>query len=438
LYPVGPLDPLYADSVVLAAWVAWAIVAIALLIGFRTWAASLINFGFALYFFGLRGQLAPHAADWIAQAMAFYLVWMRSDRFYSVDRWWLQRRGRSASAHEGSARVWPKRLAQIHFAGLYFTAGLSKLGDPSWMRGTAFGDSVRHPLLTHFSLERLAEQEALMTAINYAVIAAEVLVPVLLVWRRTRRVALIALLVFQVGIDFTFRIGWFTGFASAYLLLFADDLGKKSKHVGPQPTTLPKLERRLLAALIGFHLSVFVWTQLAYVATTAGARSIGRWMGEVPLVRDYAHRVARFEYFNVWPTSLFLESVYFLFYEATHADGRYAPLSPFDAAGAFAPSIGHAKEAREGILAMRIARLGMPRAAWLRYLEHLMRKYQNEHGRRCPGEIRIFRIAAPLDAFPPPVKSLQGPKQFLLRARIACTSHEPRIAEVRFSDAVPP
>jgi len=143
-HPTTALEGLYGRTVVHVLHGAWCLVASILLIGVWPRVVAVVNLLLAIYFFGLRGAAAPHGADWMIHSMAFCLVFMRSDRWLSVRNPW------KMPNETGAVPGWPLRVAQLYYAGLYFTAGVAKLPDPAWLSGTAFSNVLQNPLLTRF------------------------------------------------------------------------------------------------------------------------------------------------------------------------------------------------------------------------------------------------------------------------------------------------
>lgn len=414
MHPATPLDAAYTPVAVRAVHALWVVVAACLLVGLRVRVASLLNLGCVVYFFGLRGAVAPHAADWIAHSMAFYLVLMRSDTRLCVERTLGWRRDASPGP------VWPKRLAQLNAALVYFTAGVSKLGDPRWMDGRAFGESLSHPLLTHFYPGWLVAHGGLLVFIDYAVIVWELTFPLLLVPRWLRPFALLSALAFQLTIDASLRVGWFTVFASANLLIFADDLPfwrPAAPGAAPRRSRL----RPLVHAFLALHLALVGAAQVGYVLRGFGARAAAHAVLYWPPLRLYTRLLARTAYFDVWPSAFFLDPVRFLYYEASHPGGALAALPPFDARGRFDPPKRYWKETREGLLNMRLASAGATPAGWQAFVRHLVSRYREAHGRPCPEEIRVYRVVAPLEAFAGHPKDLDVPKRPVLTAEIHCT-----------------
>lgn len=131
----------------------------------------------------------------------------------SVDAWWARRRGRRPPAVVSGLAV---RLVQLQLAWMYCSTGLAKLGGAPW-RG---GDALYYALLAeHFqrvcgalSPARLGAGLALwITRLGtWSVLAWEVGFPLLVLWRRTRWLALALGVIFHLGIFAAMMVGTFS------------------------------------------------------------------------------------------------------------------------------------------------------------------------------------------------------------------------------------
>ena len=407
LSPHTLLDPLYSPIAVHALYWFWIVILVALIFGFFTRAAAACNFLLVVYFFGCRDGVCFHAADWVLHPMAFYLLWMTSNRHLSLDRW-RHRSNPSSKTHP----VWPVRLAQIHFALMYFSSGLSKLADPGWMNGSALQNTLMNPFLSYFDFSWIPQGGPVLIWANYAIIIWEIAFPFLLVWRRTRRWALVSAVIFHLGIASTIRTAWFGEYFLSFMLLFIDDVPLRT----PRPSNAEQPVKNRWTPLINlflcFHLAVFLGSQTRY---------------PIPFVNFYARYAARIQFFNVWPSAFFLTPVRFLFLEAVHADGSLVPLPPFNRKGEFAPGIKYVKEARGGFLMFRIAAKGLSEGEWKIYIKNLIQTYREEYGNECPREIRVSLIQTEPDGFGPHPKALRVPKRPILTAKVICGKENPEV-----------
>ncbi len=418
VHPPTPIDAAYSLGTVQAVFGVWVIAAVFLAFGVRARAAAITNLLALIYFFGLRGFAAPHAADWLLHASGFYLAFMQSDARLSADR----RLGWAAPAHP---LAWPKRLAQLNLVSVYFSAGLAKLTDASWTSGRAFADTLKHPLLTHFTPGVAFTSPRLMSVVDWAIVVWELGFPVLLAVRRLRAWGLLSALVFNLGVWFTLRVGLFTVMATVSLLLFVDDPPFRApgeRDAGTRAGEVRAGATRRVRTFVAGHLSALALVFSGYLLMALGL-PLGRALAGAPIVSAYTRGVAGFAYYDVWNSRFFLEPVRLIYYEATSPDGKSAPLEPFDAEGAFRPGWRYFTEAREGLLSVRLALAPLEPRVWAGYTVYLVQKYQRQHAWPCPAELRVYRIAAPLADFGDRPKDLRVPRQLVATATPRCLGH---------------
>jgi hypothetical protein len=166
-----------------------------------------------------RNFLIIDGEDVVFRLVAFCMICMPLGRCWGVDaifwRWLADRPltpGPSPTRGEGSERYaapgWGLRLLQIQMCVSLFAAGLWKLSGEAWLDGTAlyyvarlddyFG---RFPIPTF-----LFDSSWLVALLTWSVIAVEVLAPILLWFKETRRFSLIAVALFHLGNEWTMHL----------------------------------------------------------------------------------------------------------------------------------------------------------------------------------------------------------------------------------------
>ncbi len=171
--------------------------------------------------FQTRNGFILDGADWTMRLIALYLVLMPCGANWSVNawlvRWWRARMHplpNSLSEGEGTEKLshrqpaWGLRLLQIQMAVIFLAAGLEKAGTQEWLDGTAiyyvsrlddyFG---RSPIPTW-----LFDSPWSVAAITWSVVLGELLVPVFIWFRQTRRWALAAAVLFHLGNEWTMHL----------------------------------------------------------------------------------------------------------------------------------------------------------------------------------------------------------------------------------------
>lgn len=414
VHPSSPFDAAYSPVVITVLFWLWMAAVALLALGVRVRASAVLNWMLCVYFFGLRGYAAPHAADWMVHSLAFYLMFMRSDTRLSLDR-------RFSWVPEHRVLAWPKRLAQINVASVYFTAGLAKLADDYWVNGHAFSESLRHPFVTRFTAELAFDHPRWFTVVDYLVVGWELALPVLLLLRRTRRWALLSAFAFNGLVLFSLRIGLFTLLASVGLLLFIDDVSWRQK-----PNEARRSERAPGGAswaarvFVPLHLVAVATASLGHLALGLRQPALGRALLELPVLSLHTRTLAGLAYFDVWNSRFLLDPVRLITYEVIHPTGEPGALEPFDERGGFSPGLAYFNEVREGILSIRLASNPAPPRVWQAYVRYLVRKYRRQYAWPCPAELRIYRIAQPLVRFGRNPSRLDVPKTLLLTAHPSC------------------
>jgi hypothetical protein len=192
-----------------------------------------------------RNYLIVDGEDTVFRLIAFFLIWMPVGRCWSVDalvrRWWQGphlnplpegegvRDPRPSPLPEGeqercAAPGWGLRLLQIQMCLMFLSAGLCKLDGNSWLNGTAIYYVAR--LDDYFG--RFAAPDwpfdwpwavALLT---WSVIAIELLVPIFVWFRETRRLCLVAVVLFHLGNEWTMHLFLFHWVMLAGWLAFVE------------------------------------------------------------------------------------------------------------------------------------------------------------------------------------------------------------------------
>ena len=390
VHPATPIDFLYPEQAVLVLHRMWILVLISLILGFRTRLTAWINFALTTYFFSLRGYSALHVADWVHQSMSFYLALMTTDRHLTIEKFW-----RSPKAGTALPSVWPLRLAQLNLASIYFHSATTKLIDPGWLQGTAFLDTLRSPYLTNFAMPWLPSYAAVFIFLNYAVIAWEFSIPFFWISRKTRFWAVLSSYFFHFGILLLLRVGWFTEVMLAALFLFADDwpiLRNKGFPDDPAPGYLGDSLKKLgVTAFLCFHLTAFALVQTAYMGRTFAPNATWwrQYQSLPPVLILYNNLLIRLVYFNVWPSAVLVSPHEIVQYRSYHPDGSPAGLFPYDASGKFVGGIRFLKEARWGLLRIRMAKFGMQKDHWIPFLDHLVHQHQKQYHQECPKALEL-------------------------------------------------
>lgn len=110
----------------------------------------------------------------------------------------------------GSCAVpgWGRRLIQLEMVGMFFSAGLCKLGGHAWLDGTALYYVARlDDFFGKFPVPGwTVDHPVAVAGLTYSVLLIELAVPVLIWFRQTRRGCLLVLLLFHLANEWTMHL----------------------------------------------------------------------------------------------------------------------------------------------------------------------------------------------------------------------------------------
>jgi hypothetical protein len=197
------------DAQVAAAHVAALFVLLAFTVGLGTPVTSWLSL-VVLVALWHRSPYIQNGGDRLLRIWCFYLALTPCGRALSVDAWLFRRRDACALVP-----VYGIRLVQIQTMVMYAYTGIMKLSGSTWQRGTAIyyalsdGSFARFPELFDRLLATPTGQ-ALCAAGTIGTLAWEIGFVPLVLWRRTRWLALALGLFFHAGIFATMSVGIFS------------------------------------------------------------------------------------------------------------------------------------------------------------------------------------------------------------------------------------
>jgi hypothetical protein len=207
--------------------IAWLVVEIAcftaMTIGFRTTASVALSFvaGIGEMWWN---SLPLSAAFQIVLNVIFCLLWADCGAVWSVDAY-LQRRSRErdrVASQGGLEAIWPLRLIRYQVALVYFATAIWKLQNPIWRNGTALHDILRGSVFPRLPFTAPPALDGVLRAATYATLGWELLFPLLLLNRTSRRVALGSGVVIHLAMGVVFELGLFSPVMLATYLAFLD------------------------------------------------------------------------------------------------------------------------------------------------------------------------------------------------------------------------
>jgi len=178
-------------------------------------AATIFFLGFTYVFLLDQGRYLNH--HYLICLLAFLMIFVPAHRAFSIDAW------RRPSLRRGTAPAWAVGLLQFQMCVVYTMAAIAKM-NMDWLQG----EPVRMWLLKRVSYPVLGPYLAEPWTpyfIAYAGLAFDLLVVPLLLWRRTRYLAMLMALMFNFINHLLFDIGifpWIT--LAATVVLFRPSL----------------------------------------------------------------------------------------------------------------------------------------------------------------------------------------------------------------------
>lgn len=280
---VALLDYLDAPWSVTLFFLVWAGVALAILLGYRTRLATLVNY-ILLLAVHYRNPDVLNGADDLLRALSFWAIFLRLDTHYAV-----------RAAPTPLAPRFPWRLAQLQMVLLYLTAALFKIRSGAWLGGDAlhytFQLSSRTWPLADWLLQLpdifvlLASAATVFVELAFPLL---VLAPIAQPILRLYGLALAVLL--HVGISLTLAIPNFTAVIVASYFLFWEPewvvwlvrkLGWPVEPVEPS-VALPAIS---IAQRAGFAVAALAFGSILWV----NLRAVGQpWF---PVVREPARSI---------------------------------------------------------------------------------------------------------------------------------------------------
>ena len=148
-----------------------------------------------------------NAGDTIRGITLFYLMLCPSGAAWSVDR--IIQRRRLGTTFPAYVWPWGLRLLFIQLVLIYFMNGLYKVTGTNWLAGDSLYYVLCDLTLTRFSFAQLPIPFVVTQVSTWLVLAWELSFPLLVLFRRTRWLALAIGVAFHLGIFATMELGGF-------------------------------------------------------------------------------------------------------------------------------------------------------------------------------------------------------------------------------------
>ena len=203
------LDYFGSPTSVVISYIILILFVLLLLIGKYTRFSAIIAF-ILLSSFHEKNTLILNSGDTLMKLMLFYLAISPSGRYFSLDS--IKRNKNTPSKEHKKWQqwyIWPRRLIQIQLAIVYIFAFLPKTGT-TWRDGTAVYYFLANSHFARFNLEFLGNFIILIQFMTYATLLIELLFPILIWFKTTRKYMLIAGILLHSSILFASNITFFS------------------------------------------------------------------------------------------------------------------------------------------------------------------------------------------------------------------------------------
>ena len=227
IFPESPLTITLALAVLAAA-------GLAMLFSWFPRIAALVTF-FLLICVQHANVMLFDGEDIVFRLFAFYLIFVPPRRD-------LEPRQTSEEISEGTCEaslpsypVWPVRMFQLQFCLIYLCTAIQKSDGNEWLDGTAVYYALRLDDMTKFPLPAaITESLGWSKFLTWSTLAFEFAVPVLIWWRRTRWICIVAAVLFHLGLDYAMNLHLFHWIMMVGLLSFVryDELQAVGRWVG--------------------------------------------------------------------------------------------------------------------------------------------------------------------------------------------------------------
>ena len=214
------------DFIVLhAAFWLWVAVTILFLVGWQTRSMNFLCWLLTRCFIE-RNPVILTSGDDVVQIALLLLLLSPCGAALSVDAWWKRRQG----LQSGLVLVppWSLRLIQIQLCLILCTTGIAKLKGEDWLQGTWWDGTSLHYYLNDTTMWRWSYAQLpipiwITMPMSYFTVWWEALFPLLVLFRRTRPIALLIGVSFHVGILLVSEVGWFGFYTLALYIVWIPD-----------------------------------------------------------------------------------------------------------------------------------------------------------------------------------------------------------------------
>jgi hypothetical protein len=215
------------------ALVGWSAAALGLLVGFYSRLCALAAWALSVSFSSL-DPWVENAGDTVRGLCLLYLALSPCGAAWSLDA------RRRPTPRPALVHPWPLRLLFLQMALIYFCNGLHKVAGADWPMGRSVYLVMGDLTLTRWSAAQFRLPWLLTRVLTWVVLAWELLFPLLVLWKPTRKGALWLGVAFHLGTLAALEIGFFPLYMLClYLPLVPWELSAPSCQLSARQQTLP-------------------------------------------------------------------------------------------------------------------------------------------------------------------------------------------------------
>ncbi len=222
----NPLDHVGWDGAPLATCLVLLVAALATAVGYRTRLSAAVA-ALAMVMVLRTNTTIFNSGDLVLRQIGVAVALSPAGLLLSADA--RRTRGRVGPSPEVRRAPWGLRLLQLQIAVGYALSAWAKIRGASWQDGTALGKALRIEDLQRFEAPGwVFDQDVLLNALSWATIAFETSF-LFLVWNRRLRPWVLGVgVLFHVGIDLFFDVGFFSwAMFIAYLAFVPPDVADR-------------------------------------------------------------------------------------------------------------------------------------------------------------------------------------------------------------------
>jgi hypothetical protein len=155
-------------------------------------------------------HLPLSGAHSVIQAVVLCLVWADCGSVWSVDSWLARRRrAHGAVLRTVAYPIAPLRLIRIQVALVYLSSGLWKLFNEQWRDGSAVHYVLNNNVYQRFRFQVPSDLDWLTTLLTYGVLFWEISFALMVLYRPTRRLAILVGVMMHLGMLAAIEVGPF-------------------------------------------------------------------------------------------------------------------------------------------------------------------------------------------------------------------------------------